>query len=137
MTDLKTGTKYDDGKLPYDLIPPEALRQYAMVLKAGATKYDRRNWEKGINTDRLHGAMMRHIEAWRTGEDNDPENSELVGEDCHHMASVIFCAAAILTMHLRGMHEFDDRLIEDNDIKDFINQMVDDGMARVVPHPVK
>lgn len=40
MPQLKTtGVKYDEGKLRYDLIPPEALREITKVLTFGAKKY--------------------------------------------------------------------------------------------------
>jgi len=71
---LDPGNKYDDGKVRYDLIPPYVLNQIAQVFTYGANKYDPHNWEKGIRWSRLIGAIYRHIEAFRNGEEIDPES---------------------------------------------------------------
>ena len=68
------GVKHDSGKLRYDLIPSKALAGIANVLTYGATKYGDRNWEQGIDFDRLYAAHQRHIESYRQGEVLDPES---------------------------------------------------------------
>lgn len=90
------GTKYDQDKLRYDLIPPFALEQLARVYTHGARKYSDNNWRKGMKWSRLYGALMRHIEAWRRGEDYDEESG------CLHLASVAWCA--ITLMEYRGCY---------------------------------
>ena len=67
------GVKHDQGKLPYDLIPPELLESVAKVLQFGANKYSARNWEKGMSWGRVFSALMRHMWAWWRGEKADPE----------------------------------------------------------------
>lgn len=71
----KGGSKNDDEKLRYDLIPPEALRALATVLTFGAGKYKPRNWEEGIPSDRLFAARQRHEWAVRNGEYSDQESN--------------------------------------------------------------
>jgi hypothetical protein len=44
--ELKEGTKYDGGKLRYDLIDAYALEQLAAVYTFGAKKYEDDNWRK-------------------------------------------------------------------------------------------
>jgi hypothetical protein len=61
-----------------------------------------RNWEKGMRWGRVFGALMRHAWAWWRGEKLDPENGQ------HHLASVAWCALALLAYDLRGVGE-DDR----------------------------
>lgn len=70
---LDEGVKFDDDKLRYDLVPPEAIEGLARVLTFGAKKYAPRNWEKGMTWGRVFGALMRHLWAWWRGEEKDPE----------------------------------------------------------------
>jgi len=71
---MKEGTKEDAGKLRLDLIPPEALFALGEVLTYGAKKYGDKNWEKGIKYSRVYGAVLRHLLAWRAGEQEDDES---------------------------------------------------------------
>ena len=64
--------KFDDTKIRYELIPPEWETALAEVLTYGAKKYKPNNWRKG-EKERYHGAVMRHWNAYRSGEVNDPE----------------------------------------------------------------
>lgn len=73
MQTVDGGTKHDEAKLPYDLIPPEALDAVAEVLQYGAEKYGRRNWEMGMRWGRLFAATMRHLWSWWRGEELDDE----------------------------------------------------------------
>lgn len=79
---LKTqGVKYDQGKQKltdmlgpgFDLLPPEGPKAVATILDYGAKKYAPRNWELGMDWDRPFNAAIRHMFAWWSGEDNDPE----------------------------------------------------------------
>lgn len=99
---MTEGRKDDAGKLRYDLMPPEALQELARVYTIGAAKYADRNWEKGIKYGRIYAALMRHLEAWRQGEDKDPVDGQ------YHLSSVLWCAAALLTFELRGQTDLDD-----------------------------
>ena len=92
---LSQGTKFDQDKPRYDLIPPEALDGLARLYGMGAGKYEDRNWEKGMNWSRLFAAMMRHAWKWWRGESYDQEDGQ------HHLLSVIFCAAALYTYEVR------------------------------------
>jgi hypothetical protein len=71
---MSEGLKYDTGKIPLELLPPEALTEIAKVLAFGAQKYGRHNWRKGMAWFRLIGAILRHLFAWMRGEDKDPES---------------------------------------------------------------
>ena len=90
VKEKEEGTKHDEGKLRYDLIPPYSLRKLAEVYTIGAEKYGDRNWEKGISKDQLVAALMRHTELYRGGEMCDKEDGQ------HHMASVSFYAFALM-----------------------------------------
>jgi len=68
-----TGRKFDNDKLRMDLIPPEAIEELAKVLTYGANKYEAHNW-MGVESHRYIAALMRHINAWRKGEECDQES---------------------------------------------------------------
>lgn len=68
------GSKDSTGKARWDLLPPEPTDALLQVLETGAAKYGERNWEKGISWLKIWAALMRHLWAWRKGEDLDPES---------------------------------------------------------------
>lgn len=72
-SESQQGTKFDQEKPRYDLIPRSTLHAAATVLTFGAKKYAARNWEKGIAWGRVFAALMRHMWAWWSGECKDPE----------------------------------------------------------------
>lgn len=68
------GAKHDSGKPRMDLIPPHAEKLMAEVLTFGAKKYSPENWRLVSDLrSRYIAAAMRHINAWRIGEEDDPE----------------------------------------------------------------
>lgn len=70
----RTGIKHDTGKPPITLLDRDFLEGTAQVMRFGAEKYGRHNWCKGISHTRLADAAMRHLIAWASGEDIDPES---------------------------------------------------------------
>lgn len=77
MTDNSNDPKGAAGakKCPLGLIPPYAMEQTAWVHKLGAVKYGPYNWRKtGVCASTYVHAIMRHLNAWRDGEDLDPES---------------------------------------------------------------
>jgi hypothetical protein len=96
------GLKFDTGKPPMELLSAIWLNGVADVLAFGAKKYAANNWRKGIQSTRLLGAALRHIFAYLSGEDNDPETGI-----CHlHHAS---CCLMFLSELRIKRPEFDDR----------------------------
>lgn len=71
-----TAMKFDGGKLRYDLVDVHALAWLVASLTFGVTKYAADNW-RNFSKDELrtkyYAALVRHLEAWRAGEDDDPE----------------------------------------------------------------
>lgn len=80
--------KYDQGKLRYDLIPPEILEGLASIFTMGAEKYGENTWQ-GIEIKRYVSALFRHLEAYRAGELYDKESGKL------HLYHVMWNAGAI------------------------------------------
>lgn len=71
MTDNdKTGKKFDEGKLDWDLLPVESVEEIIKVFMFGEAKYGRSNWQGKLeNFDRRqYNAVMRHMHAWKKGE---------------------------------------------------------------------
>lgn len=92
---LTEGRKDDSGKLPFELLPHDALTEVTKVLRFGANKYAARNWEKGMNWSRPYAALMRHMWAWWRGEDFDSETG------VSHLAHAACCVLFLLSFHLR------------------------------------
>lgn len=62
-------------KTPLGLIPSPAMEETAKAMKYGADRYGAYNWRKtGVCATTYVHAILRHLNAWRDGEDNDPES---------------------------------------------------------------
>ena len=88
--------KFDTGKLRYSLIPPEMTRALAEVLTYGAKKYKPNNWKQVDDPSRYMDALMRHLEAYRSGEINDPESG------LPHLSLLMTNAGFLLWMDLNN-----------------------------------
>ena len=66
--------RYNTGKPDYSLIPLASMKEAAKVLEYGATKYAVDNWRKPTNWRVSYACLMRHMAAWQSGEDLDPES---------------------------------------------------------------
>lgn len=102
---LREGVKHDEDKLRFDLIPVRPMELVAQVFTIGAKKYADRNWEKGMKFHRIWGALLRHGFAWWRGEKYDPQDGQ------HHLASVAWCALALMELE-ETKPEYDDRPIK-------------------------
>lgn len=96
--------KFDGGKVRLELIPPEFLAATGRGLTYGANKYAAGNWAEGsgLPHSRLYGALLRHLNAYWSGEDIDAESG-----NCHldHAA----CMLAFLIAGRERGHGEDDR----------------------------
>jgi len=97
-----SGIKFDGDKLRYDLIPVIPMALVAEVYTIGAKKYADRNWEAGIDFDRILGAIERHFQQYKAGEKVDREDGQ------HHLASVVWGALCLMEFE-RTRPEFDKR----------------------------
>lgn len=97
--DQPVGTKYDQDKLQYSLIPSYALEQIAKNLTVGLKKYkERDNWKKVQGAEQRYlDALYRHLEAHRRGELYDADSSV---PDMLHMAAVAVNAMFLLEFML-------------------------------------
>lgn len=104
MSETPGGTKHDAGKSPWHLLPFDALEEVCKVLDYGMRKYDARNWEKGMDWSRVHGAVNRHLnrEWWQAGSDHDAESG--LSQLAHAACGLLF----LLSYAIRGVGK-DDR----------------------------
>ena len=73
--DQNDGLKYDEGKLRWDLLPISEVEEIVKVLSFGAQKYRDNSWQNVENgIERYYAALLRHIVAWRKGEEADFES---------------------------------------------------------------
>ncbi len=94
--------KFDQNKLPLNLLSTEAMNQTAAVLKFGAQKYAEHNWRAGFAWSRPLAAAMRHLTAFNDGEDRDPESG------LSHLAHAACCIMFLLEFEKTHPH-LDDR----------------------------
>lgn len=97
------GARDDLGKKRFDLITPFGMSALADVCTFGASKYDDRNWEKGLSMTGCFASLMRHAWAWMCGQTFDDESS------LHHMAHVAWNALAIVHFSMMQRIDLDDR----------------------------
>src|SRR6185295_2963840 len=62
-----SGYRDDSGKLPWHLLPYDAVEDIVRVLHHGATKYAPRNWERGMAWSRCSNSLTRHLVAYMQG----------------------------------------------------------------------
>lgn len=91
------GVKFDEGKTPFELLPPELLFGVSEVLEFGAKKYAARNWELGMSWGRVFGALMRHMWKWWGGESTDQETG------MSHLWHAGCCIAFLIAYEQRGV----------------------------------
>lgn len=96
MTTEGLGRRDNKGKPRWDLVPLDAVEEYADCLAFGATKYEERNWEKGLSWSQTAASLLRHLTRWMLGEDKDKESG------LHHDVHIAFNAIALITFRIRN-----------------------------------
>lgn len=101
---MSVGVKFDKEKaVRPELIAPEIITALGEVLAYGANKYAAGNWALGMEWSRVYGAMLRHLNAWASGEDIDEESK------LRHLAHASFGMMVLLAYSKRGIG-IDDRV---------------------------
>lgn len=113
------GIKHDQHKIRWDLVPYDAVNEIAKVLTFGASKYEARNWEKGMDWSRAFGALQRHLTRWFHGQDKDKETR------LTHLSNAGCCLFFLLSWELRQVGKddrpkLDPRVLEHMDNTDFM-----------------
>jgi len=81
--------KFDSAKPRVALVPPSLILGVAKVITYGAKKYKANNWRKTPDIESYISALHRHMLAWQSGEEYDPESG------LHHLEHVA-CNVAFL-----------------------------------------
>jgi hypothetical protein len=89
------GTKQDNGKTDWTILPFAALEEVVKVLEYGAKKYSRDNWKKVTPENRYIKAAFRHLIAYVKGEEIDNESG------LNHLAHCV--ASLLIYMEKRGI----------------------------------
>ena len=94
---MQKAMRFNEGKsqLSYILEAKDAIAGCADVLAFGAIKYDRGNWKKGLDKDEIIDSLLRHLVAYKSGQEFD-EDSGL-----HHLDHVT-CNALFLADQYNG-----------------------------------
>lgn len=88
--EIIVGTKDDQDKPMFSLIPQEALLELAKVMTFGAKKYAPDNWRYVENAEQRYiDAAQRHINAHLRGEKVDSESG--FSHLSHAVASLMMC----------------------------------------------
>lgn len=126
------GRKYDGGKLRYDLIPVLALEDMVKGLTFGTIKYDDNNWVKVPNgRKRYLAAALRHIQEYRKGNLWDEE------QDIHHLSAAMNNLSFIVEKDLRGWEDTEEEDISQEELKDYIDSVVESEKERLWYPPVE
>lgn len=80
------------GKAKLSLLPAYSLTSMARIMEGGAGKYGRFDYVRGYPYSYYDDAMNRHILAWRSGEDLDPDDGH------PHLLHAACCAMIIAEM---------------------------------------
>ena len=65
-----------DNKIPLEYLRLDGISEMCEVFAFGATKYGKDNYLLGHHVDQLTAAALRHILAYQSGEELDPESGK-------------------------------------------------------------
>jgi len=97
VRDPRTGGEKGSKPERQDLIPPEPIRELALVYGFGANKYAPDNYRKGYSWRLSIGALLRHFHAWNRGERTDPETG------LQHLAHVMWHCICLMEFERLGL----------------------------------
>lgn len=97
ITDEKTGGQKGSKLARFALIPAEFVWALAEHYGKGAKKYEDRNWERGYKWSLSVDALLRHLNQWLMGENNDEETGT------NHLIAVAWHACALFIFQLRNL----------------------------------
>lgn len=78
-----TGSRYNNGKLRWDLVEWNSVEEMLKVLEFGALKYNPQNWKKGLNREEILESTQRHLIKLFQKEELDSESQ------LHHAGHVM------------------------------------------------
>lgn len=96
------GLRFNEGKLPMELVPVSVNTSLAKVLHVGSKKYAKNNWRLGMSWSIVMGCLERHYNAFKAGEDIDKETG------LRHI-ELLLCNVAFLNEYFYTHPQLDDR----------------------------
>jgi hypothetical protein len=96
------GKRLNTGKVELSLVPNSAMYAIARVFEAGAKKYEKNNWRRGMSHTVVYNCALRHMLKYSEGEDTDTETGE------SHLAHAL-TNLALLVEYQTTCPELDDR----------------------------
>lgn len=94
--------RYNTGKRQWSLVDFKSLESMVEVLEFGAEKYEKWNWTKGMPVTQVSESLLRHMFAFLSGQDKDPDS------DCDHLGHIM-ANAMFLSYIMREKSQYDDR----------------------------
>lgn len=110
MSDQKSPTgslRKNGGKPQMSNISPQFILDLAALMTKATEKYPVFNWAKGNYMSVPYDSCMRHLLAFNSGENNDPETG--LGHLAHAAANIMF-----MHYYLQNFPEMDDRFFKKN-----------------------
>ena len=95
--------KNDSEKNRMELIPVSGIEGIGKAMTFGAQKYSAHNWANGFDWLRLCGSAMRHLTAWMSGQDKDPESG------LSHLDHLGACVVMLIAHETEGLGNDDRR----------------------------
>jgi len=91
LTDNNVKTAAAVNKPRVSAVPPKAFLALGAAMQDGANKYGLFNWRTtSVSATVFYDAMMRHLIAWYSGEDDAPDSKQ------SHLAHVMANCAILL-----------------------------------------
>jgi hypothetical protein len=111
-----TGSRNNNNKAEISMIleARHAMEGISNVLTFGKNKYARGNWRIGLSHTQICDSLLRHLTAYLSGEDTDPESGLL---HVDHIA----CNGFFLSEMTRTRKDLDDRSIIDKKAEAFLD----------------
>ena len=100
---LPQGIKHDQGKDPWHLFPWDAARGVVKVLGFGASKYASRNWELGMDWERVYRAAINHLTKWWLKVDDGKGPGVDADTGYSHLWHAGCCVFFLIAYELRGV----------------------------------
>lgn len=120
------GLRYDEGKVPLELVPASLKFAVGEVLAKGAKKYARRNWERGMSWETIMGCLERHYEKWKSPHHSDYDEETGLNHMWH-----VACNVAMLIEYELTCPELDSRLKYDQPINSKVGPLTDRDLTEM------
>lgn len=97
FVDPATGGAKGQKQAQLGAVCPKALMEVAKVAGFGGQKYERYNFLKGYPWSLSYDALQRHLNAFWSGDDKDPESG------LYHLAHATWHGLALLAFSIRNI----------------------------------